>query len=125
VSYLDPSDTIVFRCPQCNQFISSMQTSCRFCQLPITEEIVTGGAAATFNENREYRIGLYKKVFYVGLGMFFTGFVIIAFFVVSMMARGEGNFYYIGPILLVAGAGQIILGLHGIYTEKRSRFKSN
>lgn len=123
MSYLDPSENYVFRCPQCTQFISSMVEVCRFCQLPITPEIKAAGAAAVFNENKEYRVEFYKKVVYVGLGMFAGGLALIGFFVASMMTQGEGTFFYIGPILAVAGLGQILVGLNGIYREKRSKFK--
>lgn len=98
---------------------------CRFCQCPITTEIKTAGAAATFNENKEYRVGFYKKVVYVGLGMFVGGLAILALFVASIAARGEGTLFYIGPILVVAGLGQVLVGLNGIYKEKRSKFKPN
>lgn len=125
MSYLDPSEIYVFRCPQCNQFISSMVDECRFCQCPITPEIKAAGAAATFDENREYRVGFYKKVVYVGLGMFAGGLAILGFFVASIAARGEGTLFYIGPILVFAGLGQILVGFNGIYREKRSKFKPN
>lgn len=125
MSYLDPSDTIVFRCPKCNQFISSMQQACRFCQFPITEEVIAAGAAETFNENKSYRLGLYKKVFFVGIGIFLVGFLILAQFAISIWVFGKGTFYYIGPILIAVGLGQTIMGLQGMYKEKRSRFKPN
>ena len=125
MSYLDPSEIYVFRCPQCSQFISSMVDVCRFCQFPITPDVKNAGAAAIFNENKEYRVNFYKNVMFVGAALFVVGLLLLGVFLASIAARGEGTLFYIGPILVVVGFGQVLVGLNGIYREKMSKFKPN
>lgn len=119
MSILGPDDAFVFRCPQCSEFISSTVEVCRFCDTPITAEMKEAGAAATYNENRKYRRGFYAKILFMGIGLFAGGAALIALFVISLINTGEGTFFYVGPILTAWGVGQIILGLHGIYKERR------
>ena len=114
-------DSTVFRCPRCSQFISSQLDACRFCDLPITEEMKDASAAAVFEENKTYRIGFHKNILILGVVLFAVGFLMLGSFALSMLVKGEGSFFYISPLLVLAGLGQIILGLHGIYKEKRSK----
>jgi hypothetical protein len=123
MSYHDPSEIYVFRCPQCTQFISSTVDACRFCEFPITDEVRTAGAEAAFHENKAYRIAFYKKAFYIGVGIFGAGLLLLAFFAAPIILTGEGTFFYGGPILIAIGFGQSLLGLHGIYKEKRTKFR--
>jgi hypothetical protein len=116
-------DSTVFRCPRCDQFISSNVETCRFCELPITKEMKAHSAAAQFEEDKAFRTGFHKNIFIVGAVMLVIGVLMLGWFAVSMLVLGRGDFFYISPILTLLGAGQIIAGLHGMYKEKRLKPK--
>ena len=115
----DKDERKVFRCPNCTQFISTAVDTCRFCSIPITDEIKRKGVSAQEGEDRGFRVKVQTKFLYVGIGVFALGLFLLGISIFSILFTNEGRFFIWSPILILVGLGQIVYGLIGIYEEKK------
>lgn len=109
----------VFRCPNCTKFISTAVDTCRFCSIPVTDEIKRKGVSEQEGEDRGFRVNVQKKFFYSGIGVFALGLVLLAYSLFSIYFTSEGVFFLWSPVITLVGLGQIVYGLIGIYGEKK------
>ncbi|CAN5225399.1 hypothetical protein BH10ACI1_BH10ACI1_24930 [soil metagenome] len=111
-------DYQVFQCPNCQQFISTRNNSCRFCSLPLTNEIKLQGIEVAAENNRKFRFKNSKIWFYSGIGVFGLGILLLAFSILSVNA-GEGRLFIWSPIITLIGLGQMINGIIGMRDERK------
>lgn len=67
----------VFKCPNCQQFISNQLEACRFCSFPLNDETRAQAIKKEADETRQYRFNMHKKILYVGLGIFGFGLLLM------------------------------------------------
>ena len=116
---LNDDEIKVFRCPNCKQFISTKSDNCRFCSLPITDEIKLKEVDLQEKDDKVFRINIHKNMLYLGIGVFLLGGYLLFSSIFSVFYTNEGRFFIWSPIITLVGLGQIIYGLYGIYQEKK------
>jgi len=109
----------VFKCPNCQQFISNKYVVCRFCSLPLNDEIKAQAVEKEADDTRQYRVKMNKKVLYVGLGIFALGVVLSLISIFSIFFVGQGFYFPWSPIIVLFGLGQMLIGLFGILDERK------
>ena len=109
----------VFQCPKCRQYISTKYDECRFCNFPLSDEIKAQAIAIEVDGNRQYRLKMSKGVLYAGLGILALGLLLSLTSIYSIFIAGEGVYFLWSPIIVLAGLGQILIGLNGIRVERK------
>ena len=109
----------VFRCPGCREFISTRVNECRFCSIPITDEIKLRESNRQANEDRAFRINNQKKWLYGGIGVFALGVLLLGASIFTVLYSQNGRIFIWSPVLILVGLGQIIYSLFDIYNEKK------
>lgn len=108
-----------FRCPQCQQYISNKYDACRFCSFPLNEEVIKKAIETQESDNRKYRANWNKKVLYIGIGVFALGLVLSVLSYYTLFISGEGFYFPWSPVIALFGIGQIIMGLFGLWDERK------
>jgi predicted nucleic acid-binding Zn ribbon protein len=107
------SNTAVFQCPRCKEFIAADAKSCRFCSTPIDVQIAQIAIEAQKKENKQYRRKHYARHMLIGTGVFALGLIItLVSYSVAASSR-EGGHYLITYGLMLSGAGDLLYGLVG------------
>ena len=108
------SQSKVFQCPNCREFISIEATKCRFCSTPIDTQTAQAGANAQADENRKYRKKQYAKHMLTGAGLFLAG-IVVAFLIlmVQVLAAPSARIVIVYWGLMLVGAGDFLYGLVG------------
>lgn len=109
----------VFQCPKCHQYISTKYDVCRFCSLPLTEEIKVQAIGKEEEGSRQHRINSHKTFLYTGLATFGLGVFLLLFSVTTILFTREGRFFIWSPVLIVLGLGQIYMGYSDMRREKK------
>lgn len=109
----------VFKCPNCQQFISTKYDACRFCSFPLNDEIKAQAIEKEADDTRQYRFKMSKKVLYVGFGIFAIGAVLSLISVFSIFFAGQGFYFPWSPVIVLFGLGQMLIGLFGIFEERK------
>jgi RNA polymerase subunit RPABC4/transcription elongation factor Spt4 len=118
-SIFGETESAVFQCPSCKQYISGDSTTCRLCSSPITVEMKQIAIAKEKKSVTDAAVSYYGKFAGIGALMFFGGGAAVALNAFSA-SLGE-RFFTRSLIVSVLGLGQLIYGLHGIYKEKRGK----
>lgn len=111
----------VFQCPNCQQYISTKYDACRFCSLVLTDEVKAKAVEKEEDGNRQYRYDNYKKVFYVGIGVFAFGAFLLMVSIGSILFTPEGRFFVWSPIITLVGVFQMIGALFGMRDERKKK----
>lgn len=109
----------VFKCPKCQQFISTNYDICRFCSFPLNDGIKANAIEKESEDTRQYRLSMHKKVLYIGLGIFAVGAFLSFFSFLTLINPGGGIYFPWSPIILLFGLGQVTIGLFGILKERK------
>lgn len=109
----------VFKCPNCQQFISNKYEVCRFCSFPLNDETRAQAIEKEAEETRQYRVKMYKKVLYVGFGIFTVGVVLSLLSILSIFFAGQGIYFPWSPIIVLFGLGQMWIGFSSILQERK------
>ena len=107
------SQSRIFQCPNCKEYISTDATTCRFCKTPIDAQTAQSAADAQVLENRRYRKKQYARHIWIGAGVFTLGFVITVGSFLAAASSEEGGHYVVTYGLMLVGAGDLIYGLAG------------
>ena len=108
------SQSRVFQCPNCREFISSDATKCRFCSAPIDAHTAQAGVDAQTLENRKFRKKHYAKHMLTGAGLFLAGIVIaVLILVVQVIAAPSARLVVVYYGLVLVGLGDFLYGLVG------------
>ncbi len=110
-----------FKCPSCRQYISNQVDSCRFCFVPLSDEIKEQSIEQELDESRRYRFKSNKTIFYTGIGIFALGAFFLLGSLASIFLTGEGRFFIWSPIVALFGLGQIIIGSLGMLEERKRK----
>lgn len=105
------SQSRIFQCPACKEYISTDAKSCRFCSTPIDAQTAQAAADAQVLENKRYRKKQYARHIWIGAGVFLLGFAITAASFLAVAA--EGGSFVITYGLMLVGAGDVIYGVAG------------
>jgi hypothetical protein len=109
----------VFKCPNCQQFISNKLSTCRFCSFPLNDEIKAEAIENEASDTRKYRRGMFRKVLLIGLGITALGALLSTMSFITLFVA-EGGFYFPwSPVILLFGLGQTLIGLFGIWEERK------
>ena len=111
----------VFKCPKCQQFISNKQDACRFCFFPLNAETVGQAIGKEADDTRQYRFNMHKKILYIGLGIFALGTVLSFLTYTTLFVTGGGFYFPWSPVIALFGLGQILIGLFGVFDERRKK----
>ncbi|MDQ6786184.1 MAG: hypothetical protein M3033_05125 [Acidobacteriota bacterium] len=109
----------VFKCPNCQQFISTKQDACRFCSFQLNDDIKAKAIMKEADDTRQYRRNMHKKVLYVGLGIFAIGAVLSIATFITLFVSGSGFYFPWSPVIVLFGLGQMLIGLLGIIGERK------
>jgi hypothetical protein len=109
----------VFRCPNCQQFISTKVDKCRFCSINVTDEIKLKGIEEQENEDKAHRVKDHKNWLYSGIGVFALGLFLFGYSLFTIYFTNHGRFFIWSPILVLVGLGQILYSIFDIYNEKK------
>jgi predicted nucleic acid-binding Zn ribbon protein len=113
------SQTRVFQCPRCHEFIATDAKTCRFCSTPIDSNTAQSAADTQEQENKRYRRHQYARHMMLGGGLCALGVLItIGTYSVASSSRGGGH-YVITYGLMLSGAGDFLYGLVGWLGELR------
>ena len=111
------SQTRVFQCPGCHEFIATDAKSCRFCSIPIDAQAAQLAADAQEIENKQYRRKRYARHMLIGAAVFALGLFITVGTFTAAVSSEQGGHYVITFGLLLSGAGDFIYGLAGWLSE--------
>jgi hypothetical protein len=103
------SQSRVFQCPNCKEYISTDATTCRFCSTPIDAQSAQAAADAQALENKRYRKKQYARHIWIGAGVFVLGLAIT----VGSYIASEGGSFVLTYGLMLVGGGDLIYGLAG------------
>jgi amino acid permease len=110
------SQTRIFQCPTCREFIATDAKICRFCSMPIDAQTAQSAADAQALENSQYRKKQYARHIMIGGGIFVLGLI---FTVGSYISASEGVSFVITYGLMLVGVGDLLYGLVGWLGELR------
>ncbi len=70
------SDIKTFQCPNCQQFINNLMNSCKFCLIPLDDQIVSMAATNQEEVNKAYNAASNLRILAGALAtFFFVGFI--------------------------------------------------
>lgn len=115
----DADEYQVFRCPKCQQFISNKYNACRFCSFQLTDAIKEQAIEKEASEIRLYRRGMFRKVFFIGLGIFALGAVLSIISYSTIFVIQAGYYFPWSPVIVLFGLGQMVIGLFGMWDERK------
>lgn len=119
MSFLKQEDEVrVFPCPGCRRPISSTAESCRYCSIPISEEVKAAAIDGWEKETRSHDVEFHRNIALIGAVIFLAGIGLLTMSVVNI-SSGKGGFFVWSPILTVVGFGQIVYGVFGMRKAKR------
>lgn len=107
------SQSRVFQCPSCREFIATDATSCRFCHTLIDTRTAQSAADAQEVENRRYRKKQYARHIMIGALVFALGLAITIFTYLYAAMSEEGGSYVVTYGLMLVGGGDLLYGLDG------------
>ncbi|HEU4835114.1 MAG TPA: hypothetical protein VFS90_11885 [Pyrinomonadaceae bacterium] len=111
------SQTRVFQCPSCKEYIASDAKACRFCSTPIDAQTAQAAADAQAVENRQYRRKQYARHMMTGGGLAALGLVItIGSYIAAASGEGGGSYMVMYGLVFVGGA-DFLYGLVGWLSE--------
>jgi hypothetical protein len=108
-----------FKCPNCQQFISTKYDACRFCSYQLNDEIKEQAVKKEADDIRLYRRGMFKKVLYIGLGISAVGAILSIMSYATLFVTGSGFYFPWSPVILLFGLGQTVIGLFGLWDERK------
>jgi uncharacterized membrane protein YvbJ len=114
------SQSRIFQCPNCKEYISTDATTCRFCATPIDAQTAQAAADAQALENKRYRKKQYARHMWIGAGVFVLGLVITIGSYVAAASSEEGGSYVVTYGLMIVGGGDLLYGLAGWLGELKS-----
>ncbi|MGI9036815.1 MAG: hypothetical protein ACR2GD_12360 [Pyrinomonadaceae bacterium] len=101
-----------FRCPNCNQYISSKLDECRFCKTILPPETKLAAVEGEKKDVRKYRRNHHLKHLAIGIGVLVLG-ILINFLLLSALVVGfHATIIFYGVILY--GIGEIAYGCYGL-----------
>jgi len=109
----------VFQCPSCQQYISTKYDVCRFCSLPLSDEVKTKAVEQEAEGTRQYRLNMHKGVLWSGLGIFAIGLVLSVISIFSIFIAEQGFYFPWSPVIVLWGLGQMLIGLNSIRDERK------
>lgn len=110
--------TQTFPCPNCQQYISSEVPVCRFCSMPITEELKQAAIKKELNEKKIINLNWHKNTLALGLVLFGVGVFLLISTIIEIKYSNSVNINCLTPILIVAGIVTTIKGIMGYREEK-------
>ena len=113
------SQSRVFPCPNCKEFIASDALQCRFCTATLDPQAASAAADRQEKENRIYRKKQYARHMMIGAPLFVLGLVVTIGSYVAATASEGGGRYFVTYGLVIAGAGDFLYGLFGWLGEAR------
>ncbi len=108
----------VFKCPNCNEYISSNKENCPKCSFQITDYAKSLAIQTQDEEVKEANRKFYRTILYTGIGIFLIGGLMLLSSTVTMLSTGTLRIVIWSPFLTVLGLGQIFYGLNGLRKEK-------
>lgn len=108
-----------FQCPNCNQYINSEASVCRFCSTIINEEIKESGLKKEKIKKIEFSIGWHKKLIVTGTFLFIIGLFLIISPIIEFNYSNNVNFNCLAPLFLVGGIAMTVVNIIGYFKEKR------
>jgi len=107
------TQTRIFQCPSCKEYIASDAKACRFCSTPIDAQTAQAAANAQAVENKQYRRKQYARHMMTGGGLCALGLIItIGSYVIAASGEGGGRYMMMYGLMIV-GAGNFLYGLVG------------
>lgn len=109
------SQTRIFQCPSCHEYIATDAKTCRFCSSPIDAQTAQLAADAQEIDNKQYRRKQYARHMLIGAGIFALGLVVTVGKYMAAVSSELGGHYHIGITygLMLTGAGDFIYGMAG------------
>ena len=111
------SESRIFQCPNCKEYISTDATTCRFCKTPIDIQTAQAAADTQVLENRRYRKKQYARHMLIGGGVFALGLVITVGSYIAAASSEEGGSYVVTYGLMLVGGADLLYGLVGWISE--------
>ncbi len=112
------NESRTLQCPYCAKYISSDATFCKHCSEPISAEMLQAGIEKETENIRQVQIKFYRNSLAIGIVLLIAGAGL--FFLNFLSARtGSLNIECLSPILVIAGIGQVLYSLNGLYKERR------
>ncbi len=111
------------QCPNCKNYISTLQNACRFCSMPLTDEMKAKAVETEKDGNREYRLKAKRTIFFIGIGVFALGLILVTLSAVSIFVTGFGYYFPWSPVIVLFGLGQLFIGLEGMFDERKKKKK--
>jgi hypothetical protein len=119
MSFFNQEDEVrVFPCHGCRRPISSTSESCRYCNIPISEEQKIAAIEGWDEETRGQDVEFHRNIALVGAIIFLVGIGLLTMSIVTVYS-GTGGFFVWSPILAVVGFGQVMYGVFGMRKAKR------
>lgn len=112
------SDFKVFRCPFCQEYMSTLKESCPKCGAMITDDQKQQAIKQEQDEVKSVNRSFYKKSLYVGIALFLGGGAIFMLFLIPFLMGEEARLFIWSPIITLIGLGEIIYSLTGLYKER-------
>ena len=107
------TQTRIFQCPSCKEYIASDAKACRFCSTPIDAQTAQAAANAQAVENKQYRRKNYARHMMTGGGLCALGLIItIGSYIIAASGEGGGRYMMMYGLVIV-GAGNFLYGLVG------------
>lgn len=113
-----------FQCPNCKNYVSTLQKQCRFCSLPLTDETKSKAVEVEKDGNRQYRLKAKRTIFFIGTGILALGLVLLTLSIISIFVNGYGYYFPWSPIIVLFGIGQMLIGLEGMFDERKKKKKN-
>ena len=114
------SQSRIFQCPNCKEYISTDATTCRFCKTPIDAQTAQQAADAQVLENKRFRKKQYARHMWIGAGMFALGLTITIVSFIAAATSQEGGYYVVTYGLMLIGAGDLLYGAVGWMGELKN-----